>query len=326
MRILIADDDPDMRALVARALSQEFAAPQIRHVTHSSDFDQALTEAAPDLMIVDYDLHWIDGFKVFERLKAAYPHCPVVMFTGTGNEELAVRAMKLGFDDYVVKRPKQFSRLAASARLAYERTQERLKLQGNRDLILKELYHRLHNNLQIVISLLRLTAKAMPDEVSREQINDLGRRIQALSTLQEEFYRSPDFRQVDFAAYLGRLAETLIATGGGRIALVANVQSLTLPVDVAVPLGLIANELIMNVVEHAFPGERQGRLELSLDREGDRISLVVRDNGVGFGTALDAAPAGLGKRLIERLAAQMSAEVDFRARDTGTECRITLKL
>src|SRR3712207_5240555 len=113
MRILIADDDPDMRALVARALGQEFADPQIRHVTHSSDLDQALAEAVPDLMIVDYDLHWIDGFGVFERLKAAHPHCPVVMFTGTGNEELAVSAMKLGFDDYVVKRPKQFSRLAA---------------------------------------------------------------------------------------------------------------------------------------------------------------------------------------------------------------------
>jgi two-component sensor histidine kinase len=208
--------------------------------------------------------------------------------------------------------------------MAYERTQERQRLEENRDLVLKELYHRLHNNLQVVISLLRLTAKAMPDQRSRDQVISLGRRIQALSTLQEEFYRSPDFRHVNISNYLERLATSL--TAGHQVSLDASMEPMSLPVDVAVPVGLIANELIANVVKHAFPHEREGRLELRLAREGDRIAMMVADNGIGLRQALDDAPAGLGRQLIERLASQIGAEVTFVTRDQGTECRISLPL
>jgi DNA-binding response OmpR family regulator len=96
------------------------------------------------------------------------------MFTGTGNEELAVRAIKHGFDDYVVKGSRQLRRLATAVRSAYDRNNRLRELGENRELVLKELYHRLHNNLQLVISLLRMTEKTLESESDRRQLADLG--------------------------------------------------------------------------------------------------------------------------------------------------------
>ena len=141
------------------------------------------------------------------------------MFTGTGSEELAVKAIRHGFDDYVVKGTHQLRRLAMPVRAAHDRSRELRRHSENRDLVLKELYHRLHNNLQIVISLLRLTEKAMASEEDRQQLADLGQRIQALSALQEEFYRSENFRHVNVAGFLDRLARGLVGLAGDRVTL-----------------------------------------------------------------------------------------------------------
>src|SRR3712207_2465851 len=107
MRILFADDDPDTRALAIRALRQEFPDAEVVEASDRQSLDDALGGGTVAILIADFDLRWIDGFEVLERTKAAHPDCVAVMFTGTGNEELAVRAMKAGFDDYVVKAPGQ---------------------------------------------------------------------------------------------------------------------------------------------------------------------------------------------------------------------------
>src|SRR4051794_24830150 len=116
MRVIVADDDPDTRALNIRALSQEISGLDVVEVSGPESLEQAL-RSSPDLLVTDYDLRWIDGFALFEAVRAAHPNCHAIMVTGTGNEELAVRAMKAGFDDYVVKSHNQLKRLAASARI-----------------------------------------------------------------------------------------------------------------------------------------------------------------------------------------------------------------
>ncbi len=323
MRILFTDDDPDTRALAIRAVSQEFPAAQMLEARDLAGVDTVLREGAPDILITDLDLHGTDGFQIFDRVKIAAPDCCSLMFTGTGNEELAVRAMKHGFDDYVVKGMHQLRRLAVAARMAFDRGQERRHLTQNRDLILSELYHRLHNNLQIVISLLRLTEKALPQEADRRQLADLRQRIQALGTLQEEFYQSRDFRQVDFGAFLHRLATGLVAMVDGRVKLDRSVGAAILPVDVAVPVALIANELITNALTHAFPDERTGTVMVKLEQEDGRVTLVVTDDGVGFDRSLADAPSGLGLGLVRRLAAQIDGEVVVERRNPGSACVVT---
>jgi two-component sensor histidine kinase len=326
MRILVADDDPDTRALVARALRQEFSDAVIREIVDDADLNKALTEATADMLITDYDLRWTDGLDIFQRIKTAHPECRVIMFTGTGNEELAVRAIKSGFDDYIVKAPNQFKRLATSARAACGRAAERRKLRESKDVLLKELYHRLHNNLQLVISLIRLTETSLPDATARTLIKDLGQRIQSLALLQEQFYHAEDFRRVDFRAFLQGIISNLHAPGGGSLTIKTVLEDVEIPVNIAVPLGLIANELLINVIKHAFPEDREGHVTILFERRGSDVMLSISDNGIGFRQSKDAMWDGLGTKIISRLAAQIDAEVSFESQETGTQCRVKLSV
>jgi PAS domain S-box-containing protein/putative nucleotidyltransferase with HDIG domain len=123
--ILVIDDNPDDRALTVRALSLEFPFLNLRQIRSYEDFDVALAEGRFDLVITDYKVHWIDGLEVLRKVKEIRPDCPVIMFTGTGNEEIAVDAMKAGLDDYVIKSPKHFVRLPAAVLSVVDRKVER---------------------------------------------------------------------------------------------------------------------------------------------------------------------------------------------------------
>lgn len=316
MRVIVADDEPDTRALCARALVQECPEIDVVEVGGPADLDEAL-KLAPHLLITDYDLHWIDGFVIFERVKAEHPACHAIMFTGTGNEELAVRAMKAGFDDYLVKSNSQLRRLATTARIVIERGRERRVLAQNRDLVLAELYHRLHNNLQIVISLIRETEKRLQSAADRRLLSDLRGRIQALSQLQEQFYRSPDYSRVAFGGFLSDLAVALVGLASPRVSLVEEISPVELPVDVAVPLGLLANELLSNAIQHAF-SDQQGQLSVGLRREQDHVLLTVADDGIGLFEERTGDGRGWGLHLVERLAQQIDGRVVREAREPGT--------
>jgi PAS domain S-box-containing protein len=128
LRILLIDDNPDDRTLVIRELRREFPNPRIEQIIDSQGFHQALETGDFDLVITDYQLRWTDGLVVLRTIKARWPDCPVIMFTATGSEEIAVEAMKAGLNDYVLKSPKHFARLPAAVRLALEQVQQRQAL------------------------------------------------------------------------------------------------------------------------------------------------------------------------------------------------------
>lgn len=130
IRLLLVDDNPDDRALAIRALRREFPGIEAAEIHDEESLHAALSRFRFDLAIVDYQLLWSNGLDVFPRIREFAPDCPVIMFTGTGNEEVAVSALKAGFDDYVLKSPRHFARLIASARLALERVRERRRAEG----------------------------------------------------------------------------------------------------------------------------------------------------------------------------------------------------
>ena len=125
LHILLVDDNPDDRSLIIRTLRQEYANVRIREVTDERRLAEALAEGGFDLVITDYQLRWTDGIKVLSSVKSSLPDCPVIMFTATGSEEIAVEAVKSGLDDYVLKSAKHLVRLAAAVRIALERVGER---------------------------------------------------------------------------------------------------------------------------------------------------------------------------------------------------------
>jgi PAS domain S-box-containing protein len=137
LRILLIDDSPDDRTLALRVLEEEFPELQAREIENNQAFSKAMEDGAFDLIITDYRLRWTTGLDILRSLKDRYPDRPVIMFTGTGNEEIAVEAMKSGLDDYVLKRPNRYPYLATVVRLVLERTSTRrraklleIRLQG----------------------------------------------------------------------------------------------------------------------------------------------------------------------------------------------------
>jgi signal transduction histidine kinase/CBS domain-containing protein len=125
IRILHVDDNETDRLLVKRELSRVFTEVQTQDIRNQQELDQALDAGRFDLTITDYQLNWSNGLAVLNAIKARYPDCPVVMFTGTGNEEVAVEAMKAGLDDYVIKSPKHAIRLVMAVRAALAKAEAR---------------------------------------------------------------------------------------------------------------------------------------------------------------------------------------------------------
>ncbi|MFW6113752.1 MAG: PAS domain-containing protein [Actinomycetota bacterium] len=126
LRILLIDDNPDDRILVIRELKRDFDELRVEQVIDMEDFEHALERFSYDLVITDYQLHWSNGLNVLQAVKEGWPRCPVIMFTATGTEEVAVEAMKNGLDDYILKSPRHFSRLPVAVRKVLDSAQERL--------------------------------------------------------------------------------------------------------------------------------------------------------------------------------------------------------
>lgn len=127
---LIVDDNPDDRTLAKRQLKREFREAQILEAADFNQFQEHLGLKEFDLVITDYLLRWSNGLEILKAVKQQYPDCPVIMFTGTGSEEIAVEAMKEGLDDYVIKSPQHYLRLAKATRSVYERYRQRQALQA----------------------------------------------------------------------------------------------------------------------------------------------------------------------------------------------------
>lgn len=124
LKILIIDDNPDDRVLASRELKREFQDIEIQEVINEDEFTDVMEEGDFDVVITDYQIRWTTGLDVLDEVKDRYPNCPVIMFTGTGGEDIAVQAMKAGLDDYVVKSVKHFVRLPAAVRSVVEKKEE----------------------------------------------------------------------------------------------------------------------------------------------------------------------------------------------------------
>ncbi|HEU0235077.1 MAG TPA: response regulator, partial [Candidatus Limnocylindrales bacterium] len=124
-RVLIADDNPDDRALAARQVRRELGEVEVVEIGTPEALDAALNDGGFDLLLTDFHLRWTTGLELLRTVKARWPERPVVMHTGTGSEEIAVEALKAGLDDYVLKGAEREHRLGAVVRGAIERARER---------------------------------------------------------------------------------------------------------------------------------------------------------------------------------------------------------
>ncbi len=192
-----------------------------------------------------------------------------------------------------------------------------------KDMLLREVFHRVYNNLQQVEALLNLQGRRFEDPQIRRAFADVGDRLRSLALVQQKLYQGNDYRVVDFAGYLRDLAMAVAAmTPRPEVEIFVHAEPMALAVDVAIPLGLIANELLTNAVKHAFRNGRGGRIDIRLTREpDDAVRLSVSDDGVGADPEAVSRGSGLGARLIPSLARQLDAKLTVR-NDGGLETTV----
>ncbi len=185
-----------------------------------------------------------------------------------------------------------------------------------KEVLIKEVHHRVKNNMQIISSILSLQSGSVRDPAARECLAECQNRIRSMALVHEKLYRSGNLSRIDFAEYLRSLSAALFhscRTDADRIRLDFRATDVSLDVNTAIPCGLVANELIINALKHAFPAGRSGSLRIGLDALGDgRYRMVVADDGVGFPKDLDfRMTETLGLQLVTLLVDQLNGTVEL---------------
>lgn len=198
-----------------------------------------------------------------------------------------------------------------------------------KEILLREIHHRVKNNMTVIYSLLDLQSKFTSEQHSREMLNDAKARIKAMALIHEKLYRSKDMAKIDFRDYLRDILNNMFMSylkDPGRIVLNIDVRDVDLGIDDAIPCGLIINELVSNTLKHAFPENRPGEIIVGMrSYDKDMIELIVADNGIGLPADLDSRKkASMGLSLVDALVNQLQGKIELH-KEEGTKFRITFR-
>lgn len=202
-----------------------------------------------------------------------------------------------------------------------ERTEKLNKSIEEKEVLLREVHHRVKNNLQIIISLLNLQSRYITDEKTLAAIRESQNRVKAMALVHEKLHQSTDISKINLDDYIKFLANSLFRfygmTGKG-LRLTTDIQDIYLDINTTIPLGLITNELVSNSLKYAFPKERKGEISIAITQEDHVLTVVFRDNGVGIPPELDWRNAkSLGLRLVISLVEQLQGTIEL-DRTSGT--------
>jgi PAS domain S-box-containing protein len=202
---------------------------------------------------------------------------------------------------------------------------------AEKEVLLREVHHRVKNNLQVISSLISLQADSLTDERMRAVFGDVRDRVRAMALVHEKLYQTGNLAQLNFAEYADSLLQYLWRSHGAlaeKVRLHSLIAPIILPIETAVPCGLILNELAANALKHGFPDGRSGEVTVVLERDPatETVCLRVSDNGVGLPAGRDWRQSGsLGLRLVHILAGQLRGTVEI-GTGPGAEFRITFRL
>ncbi|MCK4838526.1 MAG: PAS domain S-box protein, partial [Desulfobulbaceae bacterium] len=209
-------------------------------------------------------------------------------------------------------------------RLKEEEEQLRASL-AEKESLLKEIHHRVKNNMQIVSSLLSLQSMRSTNPEVRTAIDDSKNRVKTMGLIHEKLYKTENLARIDFSDYIKTLTEYLSSTyiSSVPVQIIIEAQDIFLSADTAIPCGLIITELITNSFKYAFMNRQQGRIEITLVRTADnRIALSICDDGSGLPSDFNIDEAdSLGMNLVQNLARQLGATLTFQ-NDNGAVCRM----
>ncbi|MEH1831508.1 MAG: histidine kinase dimerization/phosphoacceptor domain -containing protein [Nostoc sp.] len=324
LRVLLVEDSEDDAFLVLRELQRSDYQVTFERIDTPTAMKAAIAGQTWDIVICDYSMPTFSAPAALKQVKESGLDLPFIIVSGTIGEDTAVAAMKAGAHDYIIKG--NLARLTpavarelreAQVRQERKRAEEQIKASlQEKEVLLKEIHHRVKNNLQIISSLLNLQADYLKDNQALEVFKDSQNRIESMALIHEKLYQSQDLARINFANYIQDLVNNLFSSynvSSSTITLKMNVEEVFLVIDAAIPCGLIINELISNSLKYAFPQGKPGEICIEFcSIEANLFTLIISDNGVGFTKKFDfQTTESLGLRLVKGLTHQLQGNIDF---------------
>ncbi len=192
-----------------------------------------------------------------------------------------------------------------------------------KELLIKEIHHRVKNNLQVVSSLLKLQSTSIKDKEARDILLDSQNRVQSMALVHQKLYQSADLANINLNEYIPQLLHHLLhsfKSKGSKINLNMDIEDITIGIDTAIPCGLVINELVSNSLKHAFPANGSGSIDVKLSAGGsDEYTLIIKDSGIGFPDSVDFRnTASLGLQLVSTLVNQIDGKIEMSEGDGTT--------
>lgn len=338
VRVLHVDDDVALSRLLQRALGRRGF-----EVDNATDIEAALARidaGEVDVVVLDHYLAGHTGLELLTRLAESPLPPPVVYVTGSSDANIAIEALKAGATDYVLKTVgEDFVVLLAGAiekaynkaRLQRAKEQAEAEVRAARDraeLLLTEVNHRVANSLALVAALVRMQAGTIKDPGAKDALAETEARISAIAGLHRKLYTSDDVRSVALDEYLAGLVAELdnsMRAAGHRTRTALHLESLHVPPDKAVSVGMIVTELLTNAYKYAYPDGREGEVRVIVRRKThSEAELLVEDDGIGWSGEGRPQGTGLGTRIVRSMAVNLGTEIVYLKDRPGT--RVSLKL
>jgi two-component sensor histidine kinase len=339
--LLYIDDDAALARLVDRGLTR--AGFKVVHAAGGTQGLERLAQGGIDVIALDQYMPGLDGLETLEQILAIPDAPPVVFVTASQDSKIAVTALKAGAADYLVKdvqgdfipllqvaidgalRQARIRKARDDAEAEVHASRDRYAaLAAEREVLLREVNHRVGNSLQIIASLLHLQANSSTEEDVKAALTNAMGRVAAVAQVHRRLYTSHDLKNVLLNQYLDALLEDLrrSAEGNRMSRLTLKAVPVEIDPDRAVAIGIIVNELVMNAVKYAYP-DGAGPIHVDLNAQGDDVVLSIADNGVGLNVKTDPRSTGMGQRIVNAMASKLDANVERDPGHAGT--RIVLR-
>ncbi|NVP53712.1 histidine kinase dimerization/phosphoacceptor domain -containing protein [Mycoplana rhizolycopersici] len=321
VRVLYVDDDPALARLASKVLARsDFEVVHAPSISAGLDLFGTEEFAA---VVLDHHFENQTGLNFLEAVAGSPSKAPILYVTGSSDAEVAIKALKGGAADYVMKSATDdFFPLLASAleqalenarlRNAKEEADRQLLIAKERaELLLSEMNHRIANSLSLVSAMIRMQVQIATSEETRTALSETQSRISAIAGVHRSLYTSDKVEAVELGAYMSSIIAEFQRTSGfaNAITVRSDIANITTTADKAVSLGVILTELLTNAAKYAYP-DGCGEVRVVLGTSGeDSHHLSVEDDGVGHDRKERPKGTGLGTRLINAMALTLGATV-----------------
>ena len=324
-KVIISDDDEEVHAVTRLALEDfSFEGKGLEFLSaYSGEETQKLIAEHPDtaLLLLDVVMEKENsGLEVVEyiRKELLNSFVRIVLRTGQPGRAPQMQVIRdLDINDYKEKveltDQKLYTTIVASIRSYRDMKFIEASLK-EKEVLLKEIHHRVKNNLQVISSLLSMQASTVSDEKILAMFQDSRNRVSSIALIHEKLYQSKNFSDIDFGDYLRTMAEELftIFNAAERIRFSLDCDNVTLSMTSAIPCGLIVNEVLTNALKYAFPDDKEGEFRIKLGIENNDVKLSLADDGVGIPESINLDNTDtLGMKLIQILTDQLHGTIEL---------------